>query len=74
MVLAGHEQCRNGDCPEASELWELHSTVGRDGTIVLLMDHLSHIIETGPSRPGEGQKADGSYSDRHIREPLAYTL
>ncbi len=22
IVLAGHEQCRNGDCPEASELWE----------------------------------------------------
>jgi hypothetical protein len=46
IVLAGFEQCRNGDCPEASELWETHSTAGRDGIIVSLMDHLSQIIES----------------------------
>ena len=45
IVLAGYEQCRNGDCPEASELWEIHNTAGRDGMIVSLMDHLSQIIE-----------------------------
>jgi hypothetical protein len=56
IVLAGYEQCRNGDCPEASELWELHSTAGRDGTIVLLMDHLSHIIEQDPLDPGRVKK------------------
>jgi hypothetical protein len=46
MVLAGWEQCRNGGCPEASELWETHSTAGRDGMIISLMDHLSEIIES----------------------------
>lgn len=46
MVLAGFEQCRHGGCPEASELWEIHSTAGRDGLIVSLMDHLSEIIES----------------------------
>jgi hypothetical protein len=46
VVLAGYQECRNGGCPEASELWEIHSTRGRDGTIVSLMDHLSQIIES----------------------------
>jgi hypothetical protein len=46
IVLAGYQQCRNGGCPEASELWEIHSTPGRDGMIVSLMDHLSQIIES----------------------------
>jgi hypothetical protein len=45
IVLAGYEQCGNGDCPEASELWEIHSTAGRDGMIISLTDHLSQIIE-----------------------------
>jgi hypothetical protein len=46
IVLTGYEQCGNwDDCPEASELWEIHNTVGRDGMIISLMDHLSHIIE-----------------------------
>jgi hypothetical protein len=45
IVLAGYQQCRNGGCPEASELWEIHSTPGRDGMITSLMDHLSQIIE-----------------------------
>ena len=45
IVLAGYEQCRGGGCPEASEWWEIHSTVGRDGLIILLMDRLSQIIE-----------------------------
>jgi len=45
LVLAGYQQCGNGDCPEASELWEIHNTMGRDGMIVSLMDHLSEIIE-----------------------------
>jgi hypothetical protein len=45
IVLAGYEQCRNGGCPEASELWEIHNTLGRDEMIASLMDHLSEIIE-----------------------------
>jgi len=45
IVQEGYLQCRNGGCPEASELWELHSTPGRDGMIISLMDHLSQIIE-----------------------------
>ena len=44
VVLKGYQQCRNGNCPEASEEWELHSTSGRDGMIISLMDHLSQII------------------------------
>ncbi len=34
----------------------IHSTVGRDGTIVLLMDHLSQIIERNPLDPGRVKK------------------
>jgi hypothetical protein len=45
IVLAGYQQCGNGDCPEASELWEIYNTAGRDEMIVSLMDHLSQIIE-----------------------------
>jgi len=45
VVLKGYEQCRLGGCPEASELWEIHSTPGLDGMIILMMDHLSQIIE-----------------------------
>ena len=46
IVLAGYRQCRNGGCREGSELWEIHNTLGRDGMIYLLMDHLSQIIES----------------------------
>jgi hypothetical protein len=46
IVLTGYQQCRNGGCPEGSEGWETHSTPGRDGMIVSLMDHLSQIIES----------------------------
>ncbi len=46
IVQAGYQQCQNGGCPEPSELWEIHSTPGRDGIIVSLMDHLSQIIES----------------------------
>ena len=46
IVLAGYQQCRNGGCPEASELWEVYSTQGRDGMIISLMDHLSQIVES----------------------------
>jgi hypothetical protein len=45
IVLAGFQRCRNGGCPEGSDLWEIHSTPGRDGRIILLMDHLHHLIE-----------------------------
>jgi hypothetical protein len=45
IVLAGYQQCGNGGCPEASELWEIHNTLGRDGMIISLMDHLSQTIE-----------------------------
>jgi hypothetical protein len=47
MVLTGYERCRKGGCPEGSGPWEVHNTIGHDGMIVLLMDHLSHIIESG---------------------------
>jgi hypothetical protein len=47
IVLKGYEQCRNGGCPEASEGWELNNTSGRDGMIISLIDHLSHLIGSG---------------------------
>ena len=47
IVQEGYHLCRNGGCPEASEFWEIHSTSGRDGMIISLMDHLSQIIESG---------------------------
>ena len=46
IVLEAYQGCLNGGCPEGSEWWELHTTAGRDETIVLLMDHLSQIIES----------------------------
>jgi hypothetical protein len=46
IVLTGHQQCSKGKCPEGSDLWEIHNTLGRDGMIILLMDHLSQIIES----------------------------
>ena len=48
IVQEGYEQCRDGGCPEASELWEIYSTPGRDGMIASLVDHLSQIIESNP--------------------------
>ncbi len=46
IVLAGYKRCRKGGCPEGSSLWEIYSTPGRDGMIILLMDHLSQVIES----------------------------
>ena len=46
IVLAGYERCHKGGCPEGSDLWEIHSTPGRDGMIFLLMDHLKNLIES----------------------------
>jgi hypothetical protein len=46
IVAEGYQQCVNGGCPEGSDLWEIHNTLGRDGMIILLMDHLSRIIES----------------------------
>jgi len=46
VVLAGFQRCHKGGCPEGSVLWEIHSTPGRDGRIILLMDHLHHLIES----------------------------
>jgi hypothetical protein len=51
IVLAGYEQCRNGDCPERSEEWEIHGTAGRDEMITALMDHLSQIIKSNSLDP-----------------------
>ena len=45
IVLAGHQQCYRGGCLEGWDLWEIQNTLGRDGMINLLMDHLSEIIE-----------------------------
>jgi hypothetical protein len=53
IVLAGYKRCRRGGCPEGSALWEIHSTPGRDGMITLLMDHLSHIIESNQLDKGK---------------------
>lgn len=44
IVLAGYQECYRGKCQEGSEQWEIHSTSGRDGMIMLIMDHLSEII------------------------------
>ena len=44
IVLAGYQECYRGGCREGSERWEIHSTPGRDGMIILMMDHLSEII------------------------------
>ncbi len=46
IVLEGHQECHDGGCPEGSEWWQVRNTAGRDETIVLLMDHLSQIIES----------------------------
>jgi hypothetical protein len=46
IVLSGNQQCYDGGCPKDSELWEIYSTMGCDGMIILLMDHLSQIIKT----------------------------
>jgi hypothetical protein len=46
LVLEGYLECGHGGCPEASELWEIHRTPGRDGMIILLMNHLSEVIES----------------------------
>jgi hypothetical protein len=46
VVMAGYQRCHRGGCREGSDLWEIHSTPGRDGRIVLLMDHLSQIIQS----------------------------
>jgi hypothetical protein len=46
IVQAGYQRCHRGGCQEGSALWEIHSTPGRDGRIVLLMDHLGQIIES----------------------------
>lgn len=44
IVLAGYQRCRRGGCPEGSDQWEVHSTPNRDGKIILLIDHLRHLI------------------------------
>lgn len=45
IVLEGFRRCHKGGCSEGSDRWEVHSTPGRDGYIILLMDHLHHLIE-----------------------------
>ena len=45
IVLTGYQECCGGGCPEGSGTWEIHNTLSRDGMIILLMDHLSKIIE-----------------------------
>jgi hypothetical protein len=45
IVLEGYQRCQKGKCPEGSDLWETYSTPNRDGRIILLMDHLHHLIE-----------------------------
>ncbi len=45
IVLEGFQRCHKGGCSEGSDLWEIYSTPGRDGYIILLMDHLHHLVE-----------------------------
>lgn len=51
IVLKGFQRCHKGGCSEGSALWEIHSTPGRDGWIILLMDHLRHLIESSHLDP-----------------------
>jgi hypothetical protein len=46
VVLEGYKKCHRGGCPEGSALWEIHSTPGRDGRIILMMDYLHQTIES----------------------------
>src|SRR3990172_3777934 len=46
IVIQGYQKCRHGGCSEGSASWEIYSTPGRDGMIVLLMDHLHQTIES----------------------------
>ncbi len=46
IVQTGYEQCSKGGCREATLQWEMYNTAGRDEMIMLLMDHLSQIIES----------------------------
>jgi hypothetical protein len=46
IVISGYERCHSGGCPEGSTSWEIYSTPGRDGMIILLMDHLQQVIES----------------------------
>jgi len=46
IVQEGYEQCRDGGCPEASEMWEIFNTSGRDEMIISLADHLSQVIQS----------------------------
>lgn len=46
IVLKGYQQCVMGGCIEGSDLWEIHNTLSRDEMVILLMDHLSRIIES----------------------------
>lgn len=45
IVMEGYKRCKNKRCPEGSELWEIYSTPGRDGFIILMMDHLHQFIK-----------------------------
>lgn len=56
IVLEGYRQCQNDGCVEGSEGWELHHTLGRDGMIISLMDHLSHIIGSNHLDPAKLKK------------------
>ncbi len=51
IVLEGYQRCQKGKCPEGSDLWEAYSTPNRDGTIILLMDHLHHLVELNRLAP-----------------------
>ncbi len=73
IVLAGYERCHNGDCPDGSEAWEIHSTPGRDGMIFSLMDHLSQIIKS-PSLDQERAKAMMDAISIDISENRSVTL
>jgi hypothetical protein len=73
IVLDGYQRCQKGGCPEGSELWEIHSTPGRDGMITLLMDHLKNLIESNHLDPeAVRKKMEGIYV--HFSEDRSVTF
>ncbi len=45
-MLAGYERCQKEGARRVRNLRKIHSTPGRDGMIILLMDHLKNLIES----------------------------
>lgn len=44
LVHEGYQRCHKGGCPEDSSSWEVYSTPGRDGMIMIIVDHLQKLL------------------------------